>query len=219
MSKALSLFYTFVAPHVHGCPEPMLDQALRHAAIEFCRRTNAHQTVEMQATHADEPDYDIDVPNGTRLTMILGVWHGAAKLDPVATDEVGNATALRGDVGDETASEGTPRAYYQKVPSTPTISLWPVPDTTATDKLTIRAAFEPTLAATTLADLLYDYHAHDIAAGAIAYLMNLPGQVFSDPKLGSLYAGRFAVALGRAGPIARAGDSRRSMSVAHRPFA
>lgn len=191
-----------------------MDQGLRYAATDFCRRTAAYQTVETQSMTAGVAAYDLDIPALSHLSVILGVWVGGSELVAVATDDVSSGEAMR-EGGD--LDGGTPRLFYQKVPSEPTIYLWPVPDAAA--DLTVRAAFEPTVTATSLPDLLYDVYANDIAAGAVAYLMAIPGQVFSNPGQVAYFAGRFAAAVGRAKATARAGDARRSMRVGHRAFA
>jgi hypothetical protein len=217
--KALSLFYPTVLPYVLGCPNPMLDQAILYAAGEFCRNTHAVQDVNTQHIVADVSDYCVDVPTASQLTSVIGVWHGSTKLAPVGTDQVWPGTAIRGAVGDFEPDVGTPTTFYQKLPSDPTISLWPVPDVAMENGLAIRAAYEPSSTATSLDDVLYSTYATEVAFGAISYLMLLPGQAFSNPLLGMTFEKRFSSSIEQAKLTAKFGRMMRSARVRNRAFA
>lgn len=219
MAKALSLFYPHVEPHVYGCPAPMMDQALVYAAALFCRETLIVNDISTLDVVIDQPDYDLDLPAATRLSKVLDVFVGERRLEPVGTDYVRRATALRGTVDGDEPEVGPPRAFFQKLVSDPTISLYPVPDESIATGLTVRAAFEPATAAQTLPDILYDYHLPDIAHGAVAHLLTLPGQAFTNPMAAREFAARFTSAMMKARPVASYGRVRFTGRVAPRPFA
>lgn len=217
--KDISTFYPLIEPYVIGCPVPLMNQAVLRSAIEFCRRTNAVQEIGTQDITADTTEYDIDVPTSSQLTCIVGVWVGGKKIDPVATDSVESGTAMRGNIGQDEVPPGNSTCYYQRLPSDSVIYLWPSPTDTITDGLAIKAAFEPTQAATSLADVLWTYHADAIAYGALAYLMSLPGQSFSNPTSAVDFRTRFITSAEKAKSAARTGLVRNSLFVRPRAFA
>ena len=110
-------------------------------------------------------------------------------------------------------------AYFQKDPALAAITLWPSPPEGIDDGLTIRAAFEPTKTATTLADVLYDYYLHEISAGAIAYLLQLPGQSFSNPMAAQGFSARFTSGLLKTRAMVPFGRVSRVSRVQPRAFA
>lgn len=196
----LTSFLPYVLPHVTGCPDPLAEQAVRSACIEFCEETLLVQEVSTQSSIASQQDYDIDVPTDMILVRVTGVFYGDTWLDPSSIENIRSGVALRGAVGTATQTLATPTVYFQKTPNATTISLYPVPDTALANGLAIRAAFAPSRSATTVPDLLYDFWVEEIAAGAIARLKAIPGQPFSDPATVANYLLQFNEA-NRAGSI------------------
>ena len=219
MARALSLFYPLVTPYVLGAPNPMIDQALLYSAGELCRESHIVQEIATQNVVAGQQDYDVDVPNGFQLSAVITVWHGDAELNPAGPSEVHPGTAARGAVGDIAVPTGSPSTFYQKIPTDPVISLWPVPDTAMAGGLAVRAAFEPSASATTLADVLFDTYAYEVMYGAVAYLANLPGQTFSNVEVGKRFNRMFDDALMKMRMTAKFGQMRRSVRVQARRFA
>jgi hypothetical protein len=217
--KSLSLFYPMVLPYVLGCPDPMLDQAILYSAGEFCRNTLAVQEINTQHVVAGQQDYCVDTPTASILSAVIGVWHADKKLQPVGTDEVTPGMAMRDDLTGYAPSSGTPTHFYQKVPADQYVSLWPVPDVAMENGLAVRAAYEPSATATSLDDVLYVAYGNDVAFGAIAYLMMLPGQAFSNPLLGREFDKRFSASIERATLTSKFGRMRRSARVRIRAFA
>jgi hypothetical protein len=127
-------------------------------------------------------------------------------------------TAARGAFGVYEPAEGTPTTYYQKVHSDPSFSLWPVPGVSITDGLAVRAAFEPSSTATSVADVLYDTYSNDVAFGAIAFLQRLPGQAFSNPQISNSFQRMFSEAVMKARLTSKFGRQRRSVRVQARSF-
>lgn len=216
--KALSAFYPMVLPYVMGCPNPMLDQALLYAAGTFCRDTNAVQHISTYHVIAGQEDYCVETPSGSVFCSVLSVWYADRPLKPVGIDEVLPGMAMRDPFGAYTAAAGTPTCFYQKTPASSEISLWPVPDVALSDGLATRVAYEPSATATSLDDTLYATYGADIAFGAIAYLMMLPGQAFSNPLLGKAFQRRFDDAIEGAKITAKLGRVRRSARVRLRSY-
>jgi len=219
VAKALTLFLPYVLPAVTGCSEPLALQALNNACVEFCKQTDIVQRISSQNIVAATQDYTVTVPTDMVLARVLGAaWQGTP-LESAPTSEVTDPTALTGaTIGDATLVSGTPVAWFQKTPYSTTISLAPVPDEALTNGLTIKASFTPTRAALSVEDVLFDEYVSDIASGALAELMAMPGQSFTSP-LAAGHARRFAAGVSAAGRHAMYGKQPHNLRVRPRPFA
>lgn len=197
----LDQFLPWVLPSAVNCPTPLAYQAIKDAAREFCVATNVIQEGSTQAGRSGRASYTIDEPSGTKLNQVLRVtWEGST-LSPVAAGDVKLATALRGSVGDAVVEAGTPRQFYQRTPLDPTIYLWPVPDdkaVNATNGLYIKAAFAPYPAATSLPDELFEYYVTAVAAGALASLLSMPEQPWTNPNMAAINRKTFYASVAKA---------------------
>lgn len=218
--KALSAFLTWVAPHVPGAPDPLIEQAIRDVCIDFCDATNIVQSVEAQSTVAGEPEYPVATPTQQRLVSVLQVTYKAVPLSYVAIDAVAHGAATRAayDTVVEPA-RGTPRSYYQRTPSDDAIYLWPVPDLSETDAIAVRASFAPTRTATQVDDVLFDEWLPDIVTGALARLMMVPAMPFTNPKMALEYDKIFRGSKAAALAHSRRGSGRGGLFVQPRAFA
>lgn len=188
----LEKFLPYVLPHVVTCPNSLAEQEIRSVCIEFCSNTNAIQTTATQDLFAGTQDYDVDTPSQMTLSCVLNAFYGAAPLSPLPLDAIRYATALTGEtLGEDVPASGTPRAYFIKTPGAQAVSLYPVPDATATNKLTVRASFAPSRTATSVDDVLFNDWVEVIAAGAIERLLLIPGQLFGDAKYAPTYAQKY----------------------------
>jgi hypothetical protein len=182
MATALSAFTPYVAPDVPGCPEPMIDDAVRTAAIEFCEKTRALRERVAFNTVADQ-DYVVLAPTGGDVARLYKLMYGDRKLDPTT----------RADF-DEDGDTGEPREYYIEPPNT--LRLYPVPD--AIYAMVAHVAVTPDRDATTLDDTLYNNWRDEIAAGAKARLMLMKNQPWYDPDGAAIAQNAFQAAIDRA---------------------
>ena len=212
-------FLPYVLPHAYGCPEPVAEMAIRDACIEFCGRSLLIQTVDTQSTTAGVAEYDVPAPAQQSLCQVMRVTLGASELKRTALDDVRHGAAMRAGLDTVVESQsGTPQMYYQTTPTAETVCLWPVPSTTGSNALAIRAAFAPTRTATSVDDALYDDWANEIASGALARLLAMPAQVFTNPKYAQAHEARFAGAIAAASTQARRGRLTGASRVAYRAF-
>ena len=178
--KALNLFFPLVLPHVHGASDPALMQALRQTCIAFCKESDLVQRVTPTNITAAVQDYAIVVPADMVFLRVLGVgwqgqWLGSVNPQDVESDVVLTGVAI----GTATPETGNPRAFFQKTPTAAGFSIYPIPNTTLANGLTVKASYYPTQAALAVEDVLYDEYAEAIAAGAAARLMRTPGQTYT----------------------------------------
>jgi hypothetical protein len=181
-SVAFTAFLTDILPAVPACPDLVAVNAARDAAITLCVRSGAWQDITDPAeTTALSFPFDLDAPSGARVCKILAAIYDGAPLLPTSQDYL-DATQL-----DWRNRQGQPRLYYQ--PDAYTVSVFPQPSDTKTFQL--RLAFAPLRSATVTDSLLYDVYYEGIVAGAIAKLMNTPGQAYTNPQMAASYAVQF----------------------------
>lgn len=215
---AISSFYPWVMPSVPGAPDPLIDQALVSAAFEFCCETNVVQQTQISNGVAGTNTYAITPAAGMRLNTILLVAWEDRTLKPVAANDVQNPTALRGDIGSAVTPTGAPTHYYQKTPLESNVYLWPVPDTSLANGLYIKSALTTLPAPTTLPDDLYNTYPDTIAYGALAVLLALPAQPWTDANAAAAARARFEAGMSRASRDGRTGLVLSAQRVRQRRF-
>lgn len=188
---ALSAFLSYLLPHVPACSEPYALQALRSSCIEFCHQTLLYQEVSSYSTSSGVAEVELDIPTGAVLNKVLAVMWKGHTLSPVTAEMVVDSAALRGSFSEVVAESGTPRVYYQKTPTAAEISLYPIPASQESGVVTVKAAFVPSRAATTVPDFLLEDWVEDIAAGAAVRLMLTPEQPFTNPNLAAVHKQAF----------------------------
>lgn len=216
--RTVASFLPFVVPYLPGVSDPMAEQAIVSACIEFCGRSLLVQNTSVENAVVGESDVDVEEPAMMALVKVLAVYHLDAELKSRAREMVLRGTAARGEaIAGVTSTTGTPTEWFNRDPSSPVVSVYPAPSEAATAAFTIVAAHQPTRTATKVADVLFDDYAEDIAAGAIARLLLMPAQPFTAPALSKPYRDQFLDAVKAAATLARVGLGAASSRV--RPVA
>lgn len=185
MPVAVSALVPRVAVKIPEAANYVIEEALRTAAIEFCRQTRIVQenapsvsVAAGNATHtiASSSPVTLDVVH------IANVWFNGEELKPTTSDD------LASDVGlywpDLT---GSPTHFIQ--PSEDSVLLFRKPNANGT--LTARVALAPAQSTTALPDVLAKEWREAITAGALAWLFAIPAADFADPDSAVFYAGVF----------------------------
>lgn len=205
-------FLPYVMPEVIGAPEPVVIQAIRNAAIEFCEKSLVLQRDHDPVTViANVVDYDLEPPTGYLVAKVMKAWLDNIKLDPVAPDFVADAGVYNRLYSSYSAGPSTPRAYVQKDPRS--ISLWPVADKKYANGLTMRVALKPTRASTTIEDEMFEDYAEVIASGAISRLMMSVDKPYTNAQGAVNHRGAFMAGINTARSRALHGHSRANLSV------
>lgn len=186
-----------VAQVVRRCPEPMLVQAYRDAARKFCvesrwlRRELAFDSV------AGTDEYDIGVGTGDEdnLLEIIGIraMTGATSVAPVQQWRLSptDPTTWNPQVA---STDGRPYTYTYMPESS--VVFFPVPD--AAYAFTVTLQVQPRTDVEELPDDLLRKWDRSLADGALAYLLGVPGQAWSNPNAAVLYARNFQAAINNA---------------------
>lgn len=186
--KALSLFYPYILPDVIGCPNPLVDNALRIVAREFCQKTRAIRewSSPLTATGAFSI-FDFDIPTGQELVKALRA---------VVNDEDVTVVAYAELPSDWQAAN--PANLGEKVVQLDQTTYQVFPAPAAGDVITMQIATKPTIDAATLHDDLLSRYADEIAAGVKARLMVSAGNAWSNVPLAGVFKAQFNAAMNSA---------------------
>lgn len=208
--KSIDLFIPYVELHCRGASVPLMYQALRSAAQEFCNRSQIVQETFLARTVAGIDEIEVELPSQQQYVRIHSVRWKDTQLECVATADVVTNFYV--------PESGSPRAAYLKTPSAGPIALFPTPDTTEVDVVSVRASFAPTSSATQFSDVLFTDWVDPIASGAVALLHDTQDQPFST-KVPSSHRGRFEQGLQMAKRVAQRGRMIVTRRVQYRAFA
>lgn len=196
MAEIISLkhFLPLVMPYVMGAPEIVVQRHVRLAAIEWCERTRCwRQIIEMAVT--GESRSIIPLPYATVHEFEFAEWRDTAGNDhplcPTQFSEVDSSIA--------TDAANVPEYITQVEPGT--LALYP-PTNVGTVRVSAflkpRSESEYALIDGEALDkfdvcprFMFDQYSIQIAYGAIARILRLPRQEFTDLKMSAFYQAKF----------------------------
>lgn len=182
--RSFSELFPRIMPRTPGAPEPLVRRECALAAQALCSAVHCWiEWLEPTTVVAGVSLYDIDVPSSSQVVLITGAtvdgrdcalesWR-AYTSDP--TDATGRAVIPSSHVEFQIGSPVAPGAVVK-----------------------LRAVLAPTEDATGVPDKVMALYGQAIADGAIAQLMMMPGQPFTDLTTAGLHAARFAATMDRA---------------------
>lgn len=213
---AFSTVTARVLPYVTGCPIPVVEIAIREAAIDFCERTHAWRedltainVVDGTSSYALAPA--MPVATGEVVTPLV-VKYDSAVLTPLDSITV---RVMYPDHPD--AVNKSPSQYYQFTEQQ-TINLVPVPDASITGGLEIFAAIRPLRSATGMDLAVLTKWGWVVEAGALHRLCVMPGKNWSNPKLAEFFGRRFMSGCNTTNAEARKGYTGRGLGVRMREY-
>ncbi len=175
-STDYSEFFPYVLPSVPGCSSPMATDAIRTAAIDFCERSRAWTDNLTMSALANTGAYPFVPPAGSAVAEILQAWFNGLPIDPKTPDELRQLyTNWRTESGNE------PEFYTQE--DTVSVTLVPMPEAALADAIKLRVALAPAADSTGVDTRIFNKYRTDIAAGALAILLKIPGEKFYNPNL------------------------------------
>lgn len=194
----LEEFLTKVLPFAPGCPEPTAFEHIRNAAMEFCEETKLwrfEDTFEV----GDDPNV-VCVPQGAVIHEIERCDFNGKRLEPVG---IGWLDEHHPDWrSDEFRLDGVPRYFTQVCPDTVRV----VPHQHGRLKVWLR--LKPSEEADQLPDFIAAQHRNLIGWGALAGILMLPNQTFSDPNRATYFQGKFDQGIGRKSKLQATGQQR-----------
>ena len=123
-----------VLPYVPMCPDTLVEQNIRAAAIEFCERSKAYiLDMDPFTTISGVYEYDFEIPSGTEVHQILYMTEDGNDMDPISP------RSLELNYPDWRDRTGNPHVYLQKTPTT----FWVVPVPSGSRQVIVSVALKP----------------------------------------------------------------------------
>lgn len=206
--KPIDEFLPRLAPYIAGCPTPMMRQALLDSAVAFCEDSMAlRQRLDTVMQPAGLGEVDLDLPAQQGVARLLAVWANGVKLVTIAAEDA-----------PERGTSGAPTGYYtRRNDSEFQLILHPTPDQPC--GVNVEVALRPLYGATQVEDDLFNLWMPAIIAGAMARLLAIPDQPFSNLSLVPMYAAEFTRLTAKARSEGAYGRVRSNLRVQMRPFA
>lgn len=174
----LDVFLPSIMPYAPGCPEPTAFAAIITAAQTFSERTRLWRSTATLDVTPDSASL-VTVPVGAELFEIESARFGGRDLKPISLSDLDTYHPGWRDL-----DNGDARWLTQTEPG----SVLLVPGSTGA--LSLSTLLRPTDKADQLPDLFGQY-TQVIADGALADILMLPAQSYSDPQRAQFYAQRF----------------------------
>lgn len=201
MNVDLDYFLNKVLPFAPGCPEPTAFQHIVNAAQDFCEETKLWR-MEGQEFELGEFPNVLAAPSDALVYDIERCDFNGRKLDPASIGWLDDRYPTWRNDGPDMWT-GMPRYFTQTQPDT--IRVTPAPMTE--EKIVkVWARLKPADDAESLPDFIAYKHSNTIAWGALAKILLLPKQDFTDPERAMYFKGEFDTALGRASSSAQVGQ-------------
>jgi hypothetical protein len=166
-------FHPYVLPDVFGCPEPMLDQALRETAREFCKRAKVWKKwSDSFLASGNQRLFEFDVLPGSEVVAAV-----RASVDGEDYSVLGSH-ALPAGWQDE-ANGGVKDCTLIHVNSKEFV-LYPKPN--AGESIVLELALRPTMTATGVGDVVFEEFTEAIAWGTKYRLWTKPNKPWTNPQ-------------------------------------
>jgi hypothetical protein len=176
-----------VIPMVPGCPDTLIENNIRSAAIEFCEKTGVYQAeLDPLTTVANIYEYDLEPPSGTVVHKVMWVVHEGVDLEPIST----NLLEQRLPKWRNRDNAGTPQYFVKNSQSL--FWLVPVPQATSPSSTVLRVQLKPTHTSTACDDDVMTDYREAIINGALTRLLRMPSREWTDYNGASVFNSLFA---------------------------
>lgn len=176
-----------IAQVCRGCPTTTLRHAYMRAYREFLQQSQWLRTNVPGATTPLEPQYDLG--NDPNLD-IIGIYamQGSMIIPPAVTPQTWALPAAQDPGGWNSNYQPQQPLQYTYVPEAQ-FALFPTPDKIY--QLLITVILAPKEAAVNVPAAPLVKYSNDIEAGALEYLMGIPGQTWSNPTMAAMKGREF----------------------------
>lgn len=188
-----SIDYSILVPDVLAAlradpSDPVTESAIKRTVIEFCASTLIwkHNPTAINIV-ANTATYAIVAPADASVVAVISAQIDGQPLTPKGIDWLdSNVKRWRTD-------QGATAYFTQTDPGE--IILAPLPSSSLVGGMTMTVALQPTRAASTFPQWIYDHHGYVLTDGALAKLMLMSDKPWSDPQLGADARARFDTAV------------------------
>ena len=180
-------FMKDVLPYVPGCPDTVVENALRSSSIELCEKAAVYtKELDPISTVAGIYEYEFNQPAGTKVDKIIWVMYDGKDLEAVTPRGLESRKPKWRDAN----NTSTPEYFIQQSPDL--FWLVPVPDTTKSGGIIMNVSLKPSRSSNNIATEIADDYRDGIIFGALYRLLRMPSRDWSDPQAAVDYAGLFA---------------------------
>lgn len=187
---AITDYRNFISVELPGCPNPLIDDAVRRTVREFLTRSEAWLYTSPTLIDFDGTILDLtalvegtDIPTGSEALRIKRLQRVSDGCEVEFKTDYQLREYIQANWQDKTGTR--PTYYTHDEPLT--VTLYPTPDTAVVGE--IRAKFALTLnkSATDFPDWIDARWQEPLMFGAMAKLLKIPGKDWTDPKLARDY--------------------------------
>ena len=205
---ALGDWENIISAHINGAPLPVMMDAVRDAAVQFCRDTRIdRRLVTLLDYEAARPDTEIpDGDDGEFPGSVVSLWTTEGKLDNLSRQQI-----------DELYPDGWARLTVASVNEVVgwislrpgSVRLVPALSVDLADEIDVEVAYQPKRNATHLPQFLYELYAYEIGWGALAILHAHNRAAYADPAQIDINLTRFMDSINELAEKGDAGFGRR----------
>ena len=194
-------FMKDVLPYVPGCPDTVVENALRSASIELCEKASVYtKELDPITTVAGVYEYEFNQPAGTKVDKIIWGIYDGKDLEAITPRGLESKKPKWRDAN----NTSTPEYFIQQSPDL--FWLVPVPDTTKSGGIILNVALKPSRTSNNIATEIADDYRDGIVFGALYRLLRMPSRDWADPMAAADYAGMFRQTVEEAEIKARRAD-------------
>jgi hypothetical protein len=201
---------------VPGCPQPVIEQYIRDAAIEVCERTLAwrYQQPTIRLTQGVF-EYPYETPTEAEVHAFLTASVNGVKLHVTTLDDISD---MHPDwPSKESGKRSNPRYILQI--DQDNFAVAPIPDASVPYDVNMFVALKPLRTSTGMDKTAFDDLENVIMHGALQQLLVMPGKNWSDRELAAYHAKQYLSKTVERRARANIGAGRASVTVQMRPLA
>ena len=201
---------------VPGCPQPVVAQYVRDAAIDACERTLAWRYEQpMIRLTPGVYEYPYEQPTGSEVHAFLTAAVNGRPVAPVTLEDIHRFYPDWPNL--DPSRRADPRYIFQL--DVDNFALAPIPSDDESYDLKMIVALKPLRDSTGMDKTAMDDLENVIMHGALRDLLVLPNKNWSDRELASFHAKQYISKTAERRARAMLGAGRASVSVQMRPFA
>lgn len=198
--------------HLDGVPAPVALGMVNLAARELCLQSSCWHEWEDIPLESGVNEYSVTPPSASamvRAVKYIGI--GMKALIPETETTVLDAKRHL------LTAVGEPEVFYML--NDMTIKVLPTPTDADVGKvMKVKTAFVPALDATAIPKEFIERFSETLIAGALFFLMSMPGKAWSNPQLAQMYKGAFDIGVDQARIEVQMSYSPANMRVTSRRF-
>jgi hypothetical protein len=207
---------TRIAPSVPGCPQPVIEQYVRDAAIEACERTLGWRYEQpLIRLTPGVYDYPYENPTGSEVHAFLTASVNGSPLEPMTLEQIHRIYPDWPSTDQSKRSD--PRYIFQI--DVDNFAIAPIPGDDKDYDVKMIVALKPLRDSTGMDKTAFDDLENVIMHGALQHLLVLPNKNWSDRELAAYHAKQYLFKTVERRARNNIGASRATVSVQMRPLA